>query len=73
MGATTNNGSNLETNLDSLWRNVKAYRSSENFLAVMKACSRFRHLAPYNAMLVEMQRPGARYVLFEKEWWNKYE
>lgn len=25
MGATTNNGSNLETNLDSLWRNVKAY------------------------------------------------
>ena len=73
MGATTNNGSNLETNLDSLWRNVKAYRLSENFLAVMKACSRFRHLAPYNAMLVEMQRPGARYVLSEKEWRNKYD
>ena len=50
MGATTNKGSNLETNLDSLWLNVKAYRLSENLLAVMKACSRFRHLAPYNAM-----------------------
>ncbi|MBR4886704.1 MAG: hypothetical protein IKU16_05440 [Muribaculaceae bacterium] len=66
-------GSYLETNLDSLWRNVKTYRSSENFLSVMKACSRFRHLAPYNAILVEMQRPGARYVLSEKEWRNKYD
>lgn len=73
MSNNINNGVFSESNLDSLWRNVKAYRSSENFMAVMKACSRFRHLAPYNAMLVEMQRPGARYVLTEKEWRNKYD
>lgn len=73
MDKNTNNGIFLESNLDSLWRNVQAYRSSENFMAVMKACSRFRHLAPYNAMLVEMQRPGARYVLSEKEWHKKYD
>ena len=36
MGATTNNGSNLETNLDSLWRNVKAYRSKESFMLLKK-------------------------------------
>ncbi len=66
-------GNFTESNLDSLWRNVKAYRSSDNYMAVMKACSRFRHLAPYNAMLVEMQRPGARYVLSEKEWRNRYD
>lgn len=73
MSTNVSNGGYLETNLDLLWRNVKAYRLSENFLAVMKACSRFRHLAPYNAVLVEMQRPGARYILSEKEWRNKYD
>lgn len=72
MSSNTYNGNFSESNLDSLWRNVRAYRSSENFMEVMKACSRFRHLAPYNAMLVEMQRPGARYVLSEKEWRNRY-
>lgn len=73
MNTNTNNDGFLESNLDSLWRNVKSYRSSEKFLAVMKACSRFRYLAPYNATLVEMQRPGARYVLSEKEWRNRYD
>lgn len=67
MSAENIKGNFSECNLDSLWRNVKSYRSSENFMAVMNACSRFRHLAPYNAMLVEMQRLGARYVLSEKE------
>lgn len=62
-----------ESNLDALWRNVKEYRQSKNFKAVMDACVRFRHLAPYNAMLVETQRPGAKYVLSEKEWRRKYD
>lgn len=73
MSTNTINGSFLESNLDSLGRNVKAYRSSEKFLAVMKTCSRFHYLVPYNVMLVEMQRPGARYVLSEKEWRNRYD
>lgn len=73
MDKISNNGIFTESNLDSLWRNVKAYRSSDNFMAVMKACSRFRHLAPFNAMLVEMQCSGTRYVLSEKEWRSKYD
>ena len=58
--------------LDELWSNVRMYRKSDNFLAVMNACAHFRHLAPFNAMLVQMQRPGAQYVLTEAEWRNKY-
>lgn len=73
MDKISNNGIFTESNLDSLWRNVKSYRSSDNFMAVMKACSRFRHLAPFNAMLVEKQCPGTRYVLSEKEWRSKYD
>lgn len=61
------------SNLDALWQTVKSYRESKNFKEVLKACVRLRHLAPYNAMLVEMQRPGALYVLSEKEWRTKYD
>ncbi len=62
-----------ESNLDALWHNVKTYRQSDKYKAVLNACVRFRHLAPYNAMLVEIQRPSARYVLTEKEWKTKYD
>lgn len=61
------------SNLDALWQTVKSYRESKNFKEVLKACVRFRHLAPYNAMLVEIQRPGALYVLSEKEWRKKFD
>lgn len=62
-----------ESKLDQLWHSVKSYRSSQHFMKVMQACARFRNLAPYNAMLVEMQRPGAKYVLSEKEWHEKFD
>jgi hypothetical protein len=52
---------------------VKSFRESKNFKEVLNACVRLRHLAPYNAMLVEIQRPGANYVLSEKEWRTKFD
>ena len=70
---STNSNIFSASKLDKLWQNVKEYRQSENFKSVMKACSRFRHLAPYNALLVEMQRPGARFVLSEFDWRKKFD
>lgn len=64
---------NVESKLDSLWRNVKTYRSSKQYMEVLNACVNFRDLAPYNALLVELQRPGAQYVLSESEWRNRYD
>ena len=61
-----------EGNLDILWIRVIQYRSSEHFREILKACTRFRNLAPYNAMLVEMQRPGSMYVLTEDQWEERY-
>ncbi len=61
-----------ESKLDQLWHGVKGYRSSKHFKEMMEACARLRHLAPYNAMLVDMQRPEAKYVLAEDEWKNRY-
>ena len=47
-------------------------RSSEHFKAILKACTRFSNLAPYSAMLVEMQRLGLMYVLTKDQWDNRY-
>ena len=63
----------VESKLDELWKNVRSFRQSDNFKAIMQACVRFRHLAPFNSMLVEIQRPGALYVLTEEEWRKKYD
>lgn len=57
-----------EERLDSLFAGVKGYRSSTNFRAMMKFCQRMKVLAPYNAMLAYIQRPGAKYLLNEGKW-----
>lgn len=62
-----------ESKLDELWKNVRSFRQSSNFKAIMQACVRFRHLAPFNSMLVEIQRPGALFVLTEEVWRKKYD
>lgn len=67
------NGINeIKSNLDTLWSRVAQYRSSKRYMEMMHACASFRELAPYNAMLVQMQRPSARYVLTEKQWKDRY-
>ena len=58
--------------LDELWNNVIEYRKGQHFLEMMKACSRFRELAPYNAMIVQIQRPGVKYVLTAEQWRSRY-
>lgn len=62
----------IKSNLDTLWSRVAQYRSSKQYMEMMHACASFRELAPYNAMLIQMQRPSARYVLTEKQWYDKY-
>lgn len=57
-----------EGNLDLLWKRVIQYRKSECFQEILSACTRFKNLAPYNAMLIEMQRPGSMYVLTKDQW-----
>lgn len=73
MADNRTNGFFSDSKLDQLWQSVRSYRSCKNFKAVMDACARFRHLAPYNAMLVELQRPNAMYMLSEKEWQERFD
>ncbi len=55
-------------NIDELQFLVESYRKSEDFQKMLDFVGKFYYLAPFNAMLVEMQKPGARIVLKGKEW-----
>lgn len=55
-----------------LFTEIREYYKSVNFQKLMDFCVRFKHLSPYNAWLAQLQMPGARYVLSEREWEKKY-
>ena len=48
--------------LDELFNATYAYRSSKEFIDLMWFVSCFRFYSPYNAMLIRLQRQGARFV-----------
>jgi hypothetical protein len=58
--------------LDQLFRLTQRYSSTENYADLLSFMRRFRFYAPYNAMLVHIQMPGARYVAAPHRWLDKY-
>lgn len=58
----------FKENIDELQFLVKRQRDSKEFQKMLDFVGRSRHIAPYNAMLVEMQRPGATFVFSGKRW-----
>ncbi|WP_371100881.1 RNA-directed DNA polymerase [Streptomyces sp. PU_AKi4] len=58
--------------IDDLIRGAQRYRSSSDYLQMLEFVGRFKRYAPFNAMVVHIQKPGARYVLSSSEWESKY-
>lgn len=58
----------FKENIDELQFLVQNYRNSEEFQKMLDFIAHFRYLAPYNAMLVQMQKPGATFVFTGKKW-----
>lgn len=58
--------------LDKLFEEVGTYRSSADFVELLKFIKRFRHIAPYNAMLIHIQKPGSVYVASASDWKNRF-
>ena len=54
--------------LDELFNATYAYRNSKEFMKMMRFVSRFRFYSPYNALLIRLQRPGARFVATPTRW-----
>ena len=58
--------------LDELFMLARHYRRSDKFLELMKFVASFKRYSAFNAMMVHIQMPGARYVLPVKRWLAEY-
>ena len=58
--------------LDKLFQDVREYRSSKNYMELLDFIKRFRNIAPYNAMLIHIQKPGSKYVASAKDWYARF-
>lgn len=58
--------------LDKLFTEIRAYRKSEELQKLYDFIKKFRHIAPYNAMLIHIQKPGSQYVASASEWALKF-
>ncbi len=54
--------------LDELFNATFAYPTSKTFLELMLFVRGFRFYSPYNAFLIHLQRPGARFVFPPTQW-----
>lgn len=58
----------FKENIDELQFLIRSYRNSEEFKKMLDFVGRFNYMAPYNAMLVQMQKPGSTFVFTGKVW-----
>src|SRR5206468_5834001 len=58
--------------LDDLITRALAYRTGPELKALFDFMRRFRHIAPYNAMLLHVQNPGIGYALQPRFWARDY-
>lgn len=58
--------------LDELFSLTRQYKSGDAYRELLQFIGRFRAYSPYNAMLVQIQMPGARYVASPHRWLRDY-
>lgn len=58
--------------LDKLFEEVGTYRKSSDYYELINFIRKFPYIAPYNAMLVHVQKPGSDFVASADEWWYRY-
>lgn len=58
--------------LDQLLSDAKLYTRSEDFLAVMACAARMRNFAPFNALLLQIQKPGVMYAASAMDWRERF-
>ena len=61
-----------DNTLDELFIRIAQARHSEKFIEILSFVSKFREYAPYNNMMVYLQRPTAKYWAREKDWNQRF-
>jgi hypothetical protein len=58
--------------LDRLFNDIGTYRKSKELKELFEFIKKFSHIAPYNALLIHIQKPGSIYVATTVEWKRKF-
>jgi hypothetical protein len=58
--------------LDQLFADSRLYKRSEDYKELLDFVVRLRKFAPFNAMLLQVQKPGLGYAASEKDWWESF-
>jgi len=61
-----------QRSLDELFIHARQYKSSNAYESLIGFCSRFRFYSPYNAMLINIQMPGATFAAPANRWKSLY-
>ncbi|GMW02283.1 MAG: hypothetical protein AMXMBFR84_34190 [Candidatus Hydrogenedentota bacterium] len=59
--------------LDQLFEESRLYTSSKDYLELLKFTKRLRNFAPFNAMLLHVQKPGLTYAASAYDWRTRFE
>ncbi len=62
------NSLKIKEDIDELHLKIKAFRQSDRFKEMLDMAAKFHYLAPFNALLVSMQKRGAAFVLSVNQW-----
>jgi hypothetical protein len=58
--------------LDRLIGDSQLYKQSNNYKELLDFVARLPHIAPFNAMLLQIQKPGLRFAMTAKEWRKRF-
>jgi hypothetical protein len=59
--------------LDQLLRDARLYRTSKEYQALLDFTNRMPHIAPFNAMLLQIQKPGLSFAAHPVDWRQRFD
>jgi hypothetical protein len=58
--------------LDALLTDSRLYHTTADYKALLDFVVRLRNFAPFNAMLLQVQKPGLAYAATAVDWWTRF-
>lgn len=62
----------VRSQLDQLLENSRLYKTSSDYRQLLDFVVRLRSFAPFNAMLLHIQKPGIRYAASAQDWLERF-
>jgi hypothetical protein len=59
--------------LDKLLADSRLYKTTDTYKALLDFIVRLRNVAPFNAMLLQLQKPGLTYVASAHDWQTRFD